>query len=628
MAKKSKPKKPRANPSVIQPEALEPLSPSPRRSWSTSVMAVLIATLCAGLYAWTADFPFEYDDYCYMIVNPWFRAGQPFAHWADIRSFVRQPVEAVDDPDLAVNIVMRPIAYLTLQCNHLLGGFDPRGFRVVNILIHALNGWLMFLLVRRVAGKVLTRPDSALFVAVVAALAFTVHPLATESVTYIIQRFTSMGTMLLLGCLLLYFASVDATRRNHRVLLRIGAVLCALTGMLVKEDIATVPLLAVGIDWLLLRTRFRTVLWRALPLLLCLPLVPVLTLICSHSLAEDAWHLGEAFHLVNRQDSPWGSWQYLVSELPVMIEYLRLIVWPTGQNLCWRPPSYDSLLDGPVLGAVAVLGLILAGSVGWWRRSADGHGRLAAVFFAWYLATLFISSGLVPLPNLMAEHRAYLPSVGIFVMLACVLDVLRTLRSSRLHSVSVCSFAAVALISLSWATCARNEVWRSAIALWEDTTTKSPRCYVAWVNLGAAEVRYGDRSKAVKAFRQAVEIRPRVLMGYYNLADSLVCMRQWPDCLEVVDAALSEASVRHPLEVQMLYYKGISLAGLGRVEEGTQALERVLEAQPDHFYANKLLGACLLDLSQKDKARFYLQRAVELNVNDPDLPALMAQTGP
>ena len=70
MAKKTKPKKPRANPSVIQPEALEPLSPSPRRSWSTSVMALLIAALCAGLYAWTADFPFEYDDYCYMIDNP------------------------------------------------------------------------------------------------------------------------------------------------------------------------------------------------------------------------------------------------------------------------------------------------------------------------------------------------------------------------------------------------------------------------------------------------------------------------------------------------------------------------------------------------------------------------------
>ena len=627
MAKKSKPKKLRANPSVIQPEALEPLSPSPRRSWSTSVMAVLIAGLCAGLYAWTADFPFEYDDYCYMIDNAWFKAGQPFAHWADIRSFVRQPLEAVDDPDLAVNIVMRPIAYLTLQWNHLIGGFDPRGFRMVNILIHALNGWLMFLLVRRVAGKVLTRPDSALFVAVVAALAFTVHPLATESVTYIIQRFTSMGTMLLLGCLLLYFASVDATRRNHRVLLRIGAVLCALTGMLVKEDIATVPLLAVGIEWLLLRTRLRVVLWRALPLLLCLPLVPVLTLLCSHSLAEDSWHLGEAFHLVNRQDSPWGSWQYLVSELPVMVDYLCLIVWPTGQNLCWRPASYDSLLDGPVLGAVAVLGLLTAGSVWWWRRSGEGHGRLAAVFFAWYLVTVFISSGLVPLPNLMAEHRAYLPSVGVFVMIACVLDVLRTWRPSRGFGVSVCSFAAVALISLSWATCARNEVWRSAIALWEDTTTKSPRCYVAWVNLGAAEVRYGDRSKAVDAFRHAIEIRPRVLIGYFNLADSLVFLRQWTDCLEVVDAALGEAAVEHPLEVQMLYYKGLSLAGMGRFDEGRLTLERVVDVAPDHFYANKILGACLLDLRQTAKARVYLQRAVELNVNDPDLPALMAQTG-
>jgi hypothetical protein len=624
MAKKSKPKKQRANLSVMQPEAPEP---SPRGSWSAIVMAVIIAGLCAGLYAWTTDFPFEYDDYVYMIDNPWFKAGQPFGHWSDIRSFVRQPLVGVEDPDLAVNIVMRPIAYLTLQWNHLLGGFDPRGFRVVNILIHALNGWLMFLLVRRVAGKVLTRPDSALFVAAVAALAFTVHPLATESVTYIIQRFTSMGTMLLLGCLVLYFASVDATRRNHRVLLRLGAVLCALAGMLVKEDIATVPLLAVGIDWLLLRTRFRTVLWRALPLLLCLPLVPVLTIICSRGLSEGSWSVLSAFHLVNLYLEPWGWWEYFVSELPVIVEYLRLIVWPAGQNLCPRPPSYDSLLDGPVLTAVAVLGLLIAGSVSWWRRSGEGHGRLVAVFFAWYLVTVFISSGLVPLPNLMAEHRAYLPSVGVFVMLACLLDVLRTWRPSRGLGVSVCSFTLVALASLSWATCARNEVWRSAITLWEDTTTKSPRCYVAWVNLGAAEVRYGDRYTAVQAFRQAVEIRPRVLMGYYNLADSLVGLRQWPACVEVVDAALGNAAVTHPLEVQMLYYKGLSLAGMGRVDEGMQTLERVLDVSPDHFYAHKILGACLLDLRQTDKARVYLQRAVELNVNDPDLPALLAQTG-
>lgn len=624
MAKKSKPKKQRANPSVMQPEALEP---SPRRSWSAIVMAVVIAGLCAGLYAWTADFPFEYDDYVYMIDNPWFKAGQPFGHWADIRSFVRQPLAGAEDPDLAVNIVMRPIAYLTLQWNHLLGGFDPRGFRVVNMVIHALNGWLMFLLVRRIAGNVLTRPDSALFVAVVASLAFTVHPLATESVTYIIQRFTSMGTLLLLGCLVLYCASVDAEASRHRLLLRTGSVLCALAGMLVKEDIATVPLLAVGIDWLLLCTRLRVVLWRALPLLLCLPLVPVLTLLCSRGLSEGSWSVLSAFHLVNLYLEPWGWWQYFVSELPVMVEYLRLIVWPAEQNLCPRPPSYVSLLDGPVLVAVAVLGGLIVGSLVGWRRSREGHGRFVAVFFAWYLGTVFISSGLLPLPNLMAEHRAYLPSVGIFVMLACVLDVLRTWRPSRLLVVSVGSFAAVALACLSWATCARNEVWRSAITLWEDTTNKSPRCYAAWVNLGAAEVRYGDRLKAVKAFRHAIEIRPRVLMGYYNLADSLVFLRQWTDCLEVVDAALGEAAVKHPLEVQMLYYKGISLAGMGRVDEGMQALERVLEAQPDHFYAHKVLGACLLELSQMDKARFYLQRAAELNVNDPDLPALMAQTG-
>lgn len=591
------------------------------------VMAAMIAGLCAGLYAWTADFPFEYDDFCYMIDNTWFQAGQPFAHWADIAAFVRRPMERLDDPDLAVNIVMRPVAYLTLQWNHLLGGFEPRGFRVVNMVIHALNGWLMFLLVRRMAGKVLARRDSALFVAAVAALAFTVHPLATESVTYIIQRFTSLGTLLLLGCLLLHFTALDAVTRRRRLVLEAGALLCALAGMLAKEDIATVPLLAAGMDWLLLRTPWRQVLRRALPLLLCLPLVPALVLICSRALAGETWGLETAFHLVNRQDSPWGRWEYLMSELPVLVEYLRLLVWPAGQNLCWRPESYDSLLDGPVLRAAGVLGGLVLGALLWSWKGREGHGRLVLTGMLWFLGTVIISSGLVPLPDLMAEHRAYLPSVGIFVMIACVVDRVRLWRPSRVHAGLVGAVVVAALAGLSWTTCARNQLWGSSIALWQDTAVKSPRCYVAWVNLGAAYVRRGERQEAVKAFHKAIEIRPRVLMGYYNLADSLAGLKRWSECLEVVDAAISGQDVRHPMEVQMLYYRGLSLAGSGRLNEGLRVLEQVVENSPDHFYANKLLGACHLGLQEKEKARFYLQRAEQLKVPDPDLESLLAQTG-
>lgn len=622
-ARKFRLKKPGVNSSATLPEIHEAQQAA---SWVTWWMPMVITGLCAGLYAWTADFPFEYDDYCYMIENPWFKAGQPFGHWMDIRAFLRQPLESLADPDLAVNIVMRPVAYLTLQWNHLVSGFEPRGFRVVNMVIHALNGWLMFVLLRHVAGKVLTGAGSAYFVAAVAALAFTVHPLATESVTYIIQRFTSMGTTMLLACLLLHFASVDAAQARRRVLLRTGAVVCALTGMLIKENVATVPLLAVGVDRLLLRTRLLTAMWRALPLLLCLPVVPALVLLCSQSIVGDSWHLGEAFHLVNRQDTPWSQWQYLVSEVPVLVEYLRLMIWPSGQNLCWRPESYQSLLEGPVLGALAVLVVLTTCTVVWCWKSRQGHGRLALAGLVWFFSTISISSGIVPLPNLMAEHRTYLPSIGVFLLVGCFFDWLRGVRPGRWHQGMVSSAVMVILTCLAAATWARNEVWRSAIGLWKDTTNKSPHCYVAWVDLGAAEMRYGDPTKAVEAFRKAIEIRPRVLLAYYNLSDSLASLCRWEDCLEVVNAALGDAEALHPLEVQMLYYKGLSLAGMGKFQEGRRILEQVLKLQPDHFYAIKILGACHLGLREKEMARFYLQRAVDMAVEDPDLQDLLAQT--
>jgi hypothetical protein len=222
-------------------------------------MAMLIAMLCAGLYGRTADFPMTYDDCAYMKDNPLFLQSGAFSYLASFRDFALWPLKAGLDADLAANMLLRPLAYATLHGNHALDGFEPRWFRVVNIVIHALNGLLIF--------GVLRRLRAAMFIAVVSALLFTVHPLAVESVTYIVQRFTSLGTLWVLLCLWFYLGSLSAEGRS-RHWLRGAAVVAALAGMLTKEDAVVVPLLAVGLDWLVLGTRLRTALWRALPLLL------------------------------------------------------------------------------------------------------------------------------------------------------------------------------------------------------------------------------------------------------------------------------------------------------------------------------------------------------------------------
>jgi uncharacterized protein HemY len=570
-------------------------------------MAMLIAMLCAGLYGRTADFPMTYDDCAYMKDNPLFLQSGAFSYLASFRDFALWPLKAGLDADLAANMLLRPLAYATLHGNHALDGFEPRWFRVVNIVIHALNGLLIF--------GVLRRLRAAMFIAVVSALLFTVHPLAVESVTYIVQRFTSLGTLWVLLCLWFYLGSLSAEGRS-RHWLRGAAVVAALAGMLTKEDAVMVPLLAVGLDWLVLGTRLRTALWRALPLLGTLPVVPVMVMAVSAAQNGGEWSLGQALQIVNLGEKPWGHGQYVITQWTVLVEYLRLIVWPSGQNICHDWPVKISLFDGAVLRAVTVLVSLLCAA--WWLRSRrwmGGQGRLVFAFVLWFFGTISVSSGLVPLPEMMAEHRTYLPSIGILVALACMLERL----SGKIRPVA----AGLVVAVMAMATLARNEVWRTGVSLWSDAVAKSPAHQVAWNNFGSALFDAGDFDAAEKAFRRALEIDPHSLAASRNLSSSLVRQMRWQECHEVT-AGLLSSNAKAQQDADVLYNAAISLAGLSRHDEATELLAGILRLEPDHFFANKLLGMIHHHHRHVQRARQYLSHACVLRPEDPDVPRLLA----
>jgi len=112
------------------------------------------------------------------------------------------------------------------------------------------------------------------------------------------------------------------------------------------------------------------------------------------------------------------------SQIPIVVDYLRLLIWPSGLNLDPERPLHQSLFAPPVLLGLGIIVVLLAFT--WWLRHRFGDDpRLSAlfVFVLWFFVTVIVSSGMVPLPDLMAEHRAYLPSVGIFAAAACLLDL-------------------------------------------------------------------------------------------------------------------------------------------------------------------------------------------------------------
>lgn len=578
------------------------------------VLTVLVG-LSAALYVWTLDFPMEFDDHVYLVENPIFPDPTSFGYPANLEEFATRPGKLGYDSDFAVNFILRPVAYASFYLNHLLDGFNPRFYRLANILIHGCNaallyGLLQMLLVAKVEQARLTR-GSAWFISAFASLFFAAHPLATESVTYIVQRFTSMAAMFSLLALLLHVLSLQANSRRAVAITRGGSVLAALLAMQTKECSFTVPFLAVLLDRLVIGSSWRRALVRALPLLLCAPLIPFLVVLSVAAL-NDGWVNWEScFNIVNRKDVPFEHSHYLLTQLTVLVHYLRLLFWPSGLNLDPDWPTYRSVWQGPVLASSAMLSgsLLLAGWL-FWRYRQQVRPALVFPGLLWFFLTVSISSGLVPLPDLAAEHRSYFPSIGVFVLAACVLDWMRTgQRWSRWTRGAVPAGAIAAVVALSWATCLRNEVWRDSVTLWEDTAAKSPGKSRPWGNLGTAYARAGNQVKAIECYRRSLLIDPRNQVDLLNLANSYLASNQPEKTLELT-ARLAEmnSGVEH---VSVLVAKAGALSQLARYSEAALLYRKVLVVNPEHPAANLGLGFIFHQAGHPNRALRHYYRVRE-----------------
>ncbi|MEZ5384634.1 MAG: tetratricopeptide repeat protein [Prosthecobacter sp.] len=592
------------------------------------VMALALLALCAGLYSWTADFPMAFDDHTYLRDNPVFARPGSFGYLSNFTEFANLPAKLGSDPDYAVNFILRPVSYATFYWNYLFDGYAPRWFRVTNMVIHWLNALLIYGLVltvlRRSVEENKLGSSSRVFIASAAAFLFAAHPLATESVTYIIQRFTSMVLLFSLLSLWLYFLSLSVVGRSRVWLLRGGAVVSLLVAMQTKENAFMVPFLAVMIDWLVRGSGFKKACVSAVPLLLCAPLIPLLVVLtaAAHSGGLD---LDASLNIVNSRDEPLSHWHYLVTQITVVAHYLRLLIWPTGLNLDPEWPKYESLWEGPVLLSISSL-LVLLTALGWlfWKRRDDVRFRAAFVFTLWFFITVSVSSGLVPLPDMMAEHRSYMPSVGIFILAACLLDRLRMAALWRGLSARVMPvFVVLAVGALSWATCARNEVWRTNESLWKDTVAKSPGKYRTWGNLGTAYSRTGREEKAVDCYRKALEIEPRFQNGLLNLSNSLLRLNRPKESLNTT-LKLIKVDESAANKVPVAFTLGLGFAGVGRYDEAVSIFRQILASVPDDPMAHKALGIVYQQTGLPHRAIDHYRQALRLLPGDEELRTMVA----
>ena len=546
---------------------IEPANPPDRPQgfpWFQSpwFLGALLVLAVAGLYANSLHGEWIFDDYR-DVLGPESIQGV----WPLGRHFLQRTGGLIVTHS-------RPLASLTFAVDSLFGGNDPFLFHVTNVAIHALATLCLFGLLRRtllLSSAARTRPTAHLL-AFTTALLWAIHPLQTEAVAYITQRYESLMGLFALATLL---CVVRSDQSRHPKAWSVAAVCSCLLALASKEVAVVLPLLVLLYDRAFLAGTFRGAWLARRGLYLALAFVEALFLWNQAHVPSRAF---AGFTLL----VPW--WQYAMNQPAVVLHYLRLTVWPHPLVLDygWAP----ALSLGPLLPGFLLVGSLLAMTL-FAQKRFPRWGFLGAAFFL----VLAPTSSILPILDLAVEHRMYLPLAPVLAATIVGLHdlarwiVARQPRWAKALQLSLLLGGSLATVLFGTLTALRSETYRSELALSLDTLLQRPGNPRAHINLAFALNKAGRLDEAVRQARIASQLAPGNTLIRLTLAAFLEQEGQDEEAIQ----ELQEAARRDPRNPKPWLV-------LGEIHAKTMALERSLECLGTAVALDPRLSQAYLDL--------------------------------
>jgi tetratricopeptide (TPR) repeat protein len=572
--------------------------PTDRTDW---LIAIGLALLTLAVYGQVIGHDFLiFDDTDYVVANPHVRRGLSSSSIA----------WALTGIHIAT---WHPLTSLSHLLDLQLFGLHAGAHLLENAALHALNGALLFAVLRRMTGR---RWPSAL----VAAL-FALHPLHVESVAWVSERKDVLSTLFWMLTLLAYDGYARRPNARRYALL----VLVFALGLLAKPMLVTMPFVLLLLDWWPLRRLRREtgdgglepgrarlaepsraqlgeprpsrlsvsrLILEKVPLLALAAVVSVITLAAQR----------QAGAVTSLDALPLGA--RLANAVVSYATYLIQTVAPFG-----LAPFYPMRPDLPAweVGGAMLLLLALSAVAGWGARTRP----YLAVGWAWYLGTLVPVLGLVKQgEQAMADRFTYIPLIGIFIMLAWGLADLAAAR--RWPARRLAAAATAALIACTAVTFRQVSRWRDSETLFRHALAVTRDNYLAHLNLGAVFLDSGRNTEALAEFEVALRLRPNLVTALVNAGKARAALGQ----PEAAAAAYQRALQIDPDSALGHYNYGVLLVSQGRLDDAAAHYEAAVAADPDYAKAHNNLGAVRAEQGRFAAAVVHYRSALALY---PDL---------
>jgi protein O-mannosyl-transferase len=554
----------------------------PARIQKQLACILLLVLSSTGIYFNSLKGSFQFDDVP-LISNQWIEDLESFNQFVKISSFEN-----------------RPILLWTYALNNSLGKNKEFGFHLLNLMLHIGVTLLIYFLVLKTShfqesyhvtrskNPGISNPTSIWIFPFITALIFSLHPLNTDSISYISSRSSVLATFFYLFSLYLFLnlfspenKKIPLVKNLILIPLVAGTMYLSLASKLIAS---TLPLIMGFWYFVFIFSRNnRETLWKKNWAYLLFILISIA-----------AFFLLKGSSLYNTKDQGlelYGQLPYLLIQIKVIVfYYLRLSFFPFNLSVDSGMPFSSINKDPFIIFAIIIISGIVVAAI-----KSRNIWLLAGT--AWFFITLAPTSSFIPLNDLAVEHRTYLPmTLGVCMIIGWGI--------SRLCSIWRFGFLSLIIVALSLATITRNSDWISEISLWEDVARKNPSSSRAHNNLGKAYFEKGNLARARYHFEKSIANIPKFTNEKFNLknTEELLLRKRGP----------ANSNLRIAADLVEPHYNLASIyLDQGKLDLAEKEYLKTLSLRTNHSSAKIGLGSVYNKKGLYEKAAKLYQQAIK-----------------